>query len=73
MTAGSAMRLRQTARKTAARMRPILAAAPVNVSTNTGVVAADLLQEQLAVTIGSIHDCRLGNTTGAALDNAGRA
>jgi hypothetical protein len=31
----------------------------MNISTKTGGFAADLLQVQPSVTIGSIHDCRL--------------
>jgi hypothetical protein len=38
----------------------------VKLSTKTGGFAADLLQVQPSATIGSIHDCRLEHTSGAA-------
>src|SRR6202022_687009 len=38
----------------------------INISTKTGGFAADLLQVQPSATIGSIHDCRIEHTSGAA-------
>jgi hypothetical protein len=45
----------------------------VNLSTNTGGFAADLLQVQPSATIGSIDDCRFEDTDRTASDDAGRA
>jgi hypothetical protein len=45
----------------------------MNISTNTGSFAADLLQVQPSATIGSIHDCRLEHNQQDRSDDAGRA
>jgi len=45
----------------------------VNLSTNTGDIAADLLQVQPSATIGSIHDCRLEDTNRTTWMTPGRA
>src|SRR6516165_7557093 len=51
--------------ETGGRLRCSRSAAPVRVSTNTGGVAAELLQMQSSATISTIRDCRLGAPCGS--------